>query len=151
MKILTLCLVVANSQVLLGFKKRGFGVNRWNGFGGKVNEGETIETAAARELHEECGIVANGLKQKGLLHFRFENDPVELEVHVFEVTDFEGEPSESEEMRPQWFYFNEVPYDKMWADDKLWLPLFLEGKKFEGSFLFKNHHILIDSKIETKD
>lgn len=32
--------------VLLGMKKRGFGAGKWNGFGGKVQPGETIEEAA---------------------------------------------------------------------------------------------------------
>lgn len=35
-------------KVLLGFKKRGFGVNKWNGFGGKVNPNESICEAAVR-------------------------------------------------------------------------------------------------------
>lgn len=34
--------------VLLGMKKRGFGAGKWNGFGGKVQPGETIEEAARR-------------------------------------------------------------------------------------------------------
>jgi hypothetical protein len=24
----------------------------------------------------------------------------------------------------------------MWADDRYWMPLFLEGKKFKGKYLF---------------
>ncbi len=37
-------------RVLLGMKKRGFGAGKWNGFGGKVDPGETIVEAAARWL-----------------------------------------------------------------------------------------------------
>lgn len=47
-KLLTLVLVVQPGKVLLGMKKRGFGAGKWNGFGGKVNPGETIEDAARR-------------------------------------------------------------------------------------------------------
>lgn len=39
-KLLTLCIVRKDSKVLLGMKKRGFGEGCWNGFGGKVTEGE---------------------------------------------------------------------------------------------------------------
>ena len=39
----TLMLIVDENKILLGMKKRGFGEGKWNGFGGKVNEGETIE------------------------------------------------------------------------------------------------------------
>ena len=47
-KLLTLVLVCNETQVLLGMKKRGFGEGRWNGFGGKVESGETITEAAIR-------------------------------------------------------------------------------------------------------
>ena len=53
---LTLCIPIKENGVLLGLKKRGFGSGRWNGFGGKVEEGETIEQATLRELDEEVGI-----------------------------------------------------------------------------------------------
>ena len=55
MKIVTLVFVHDNQKVLLGYKKRGFGAGRWNGFGGKVETGETLEQAARRELKEESG------------------------------------------------------------------------------------------------
>lgn len=44
------------ASVLLGLKKRGFGTGKWNGFGGKVEPGETIRQAAIREMKEEAGI-----------------------------------------------------------------------------------------------
>ena len=47
-RLMTLVFVREDARVLLGLKKRGFGVGRWNGFGGKVQSGETIEEGAAR-------------------------------------------------------------------------------------------------------
>lgn len=47
-KVLTLAFVRRHGEILLGYKKRGFGVGKWNGFGGKVETGETIEDAAKR-------------------------------------------------------------------------------------------------------
>ncbi len=44
----TLVLVIEGNKILLGLKKRGFGVGWWNGFGGKINHDETIEEAAKR-------------------------------------------------------------------------------------------------------
>lgn len=37
-------------QLLLGYKKRGFGKDMYNGFGGKVEPGESVSEAAHREL-----------------------------------------------------------------------------------------------------
>lgn len=147
-KVTTLCLVTANSQILLGYKKRGFGLNRWNGFGGKVENNESITDAARRELLEECGIQAHNLEQRGVLNFRFEDYPEELEVHLFQITEYSGEPTETEEMRPQWFYSNELPFDKMWPDDRFWFPYFLEGKDFEAVFLFKDYDHLLEYNIK---
>src|ERR1041385_675153 len=106
-KVTTLCLLTENSRILLGYKKRGFGSHRWNGFGGKVHSSETIEQAAIRETEEECGIVARKLVARGLLRFHFEHDPVEIEVHLFQIQEYAGEAVETEEMKPQWFYYNE--------------------------------------------
>jgi len=47
-KLYTLTIIRNNGNILLGMKKRGFGVGRWNGFGGKVNSDETILEAAKR-------------------------------------------------------------------------------------------------------
>ena len=70
-KRLTLCIVHDNHRILLGMKKRGFGVGRWNGFGGKVQEGESVEQAARRELMEEAGIEVNDMRERGVLNFIF--------------------------------------------------------------------------------
>jgi 8-oxo-dGTP diphosphatase / 2-hydroxy-dATP diphosphatase len=135
-KLLTLCMVCADDAVLLGMKKRGFGEGRWNGFGGKLEEGETVEEAAVREMQEEVGIVPTKMQKVGILEFAFESEPKVLEVHVFKVTSYEGEPTESEEMCPQWFTFGEVPFARMWADDKYWFPYLQTEKLFKGRFLF---------------
>jgi 8-oxo-dGTP pyrophosphatase MutT (NUDIX family) len=128
--------VYNGSQILLGLKKRGFGAGRWNGFGGKTNEGETPASAARRELEEEAEIVPEDLKERGRLVFTFENNDDELEVHLFSVEKFSGEPKETEEMKPQWFNYSEIPYNEMWADDPHWLPLILSGKNVSGKVHF---------------
>lgn len=145
-RILTLCIVYQHPRILLGMKKRGFGEGRWNGFGGKLAPGESIEAAARREIREEAGIEIISLEKRGIIEFEFsaqggsvsggQGNPEILEVHVFHSDTFRGAPSESEEMRPKWFHIDEIPFDAMWADDKYWIPLFLEGKKFKGRFLF---------------
>ncbi|MEI8248953.1 MAG: 8-oxo-dGTP diphosphatase [Candidatus Taylorbacteria bacterium] len=136
-KLLTLCIIVKDGRILLGMKKRGFGEGRWNGFGGKVEPGETIAHAAHREVQEEVGITVQKMDEVGVLMFEFESDPQKvMEVHVFKAEEYIGEATETEEMRPQWFDVNQIPYEQMWSDDAYWLPLLLQGKKFTGTFLF---------------
>ncbi len=135
-KILTLCIPIKEDRVLLGMKKRGFGAGRWNGFGGKVEEGETIVQAALRELEEEVGIRDGNLTKAGIIEFSFLNDDKILQVHIFKLLDFSDVSIETEEMKPQWFSFSEIPFPQMWSDDEYWFPLLLSNKLFVGEFLF---------------
>ncbi len=148
-KILTLVLILQGEKILLGMKKRGFGAGRWNGFGGKVRDGESIEEAAKREVREECGLEITRLKEVGLHEFEFEKERgAILEVHVFRGLSWQGEPFETEEMRPEWFLTSKIPYQDMWPDDILWLPTFLDGKKFRTKFLFGEGDQVLEQKIE---
>ncbi len=153
-KLLTLCIIHQHPKVLLGMKKRGFGAGRWNGFGGKVSEGESIEEAVKREIREEAGIEIEDFNKVGIIEFEFQGKPEILEVHIFRAENFSGEPVESEEMKPQWFHVDEIPFDEMWKDDIYWLPLLLESKKFKGKILFDNsdnNNILEQNIAETEN
>lgn len=132
-------------------KKRGFGAGKWNGFGGKIQESESMEAAARREFEEESGVKALTIEERGQLIFEGEVPDATLEVHIFAVTSYEGEAFEGEEMRPRWFPFNQIPYDSMWLDDRYWLPLFIEGKKFIGTFFFDGPEKLIKHQLKIVD
>ncbi len=147
MKAVTLCLLVKDGKVLLAMKKRGFGMGKWNGVGGKVQDGETMEMAAVRETGEEIGVAveSTSMKNVGNIEFYFKDKPEwNQHMHIFLVKDWKGEPKESEEMAPKWYLHNEIPFDAMWLDDKHWLPLVLAGKKVEGKFNFVNEGANID-------
>lgn len=133
----TLTLIHDKDLILLGMKKRGFGAGRWNGFGGKLEAGETVEEAAEREMLQESGITIKSMEKVGTLDFEFETKPGDIiEVNIFRVKEWKGEPMEGEEMKPEWFRVDEIPFNHMWPDDRYWIPLFLAGKKFSGRFLF---------------
>lgn len=133
-----------DDEILLAAKKRslsGFDVaiGKWNGVGGKIDGGESIRSAAVRELKEEVGVVVmeDELEEVGNIKFNFKNKPDwDQWMHIFVARNWGGEPSESEEMAPRWYKHSEIPFESMWADDKHWLPLVLAGKKIEGEFHF---------------
>ena len=139
MRQVTLCYLVTDSQVLLGMKKRGFGVGKWNGFGGKLGEGETLETALVREIEEETKVkaLAQDLEEAGDIKFYFPEKPEwDQQVHIFLLKNWEGEPRESEEMLPKWFDLQALPFDEMWVSDKYWLVDVLAGEKIQGEVHF---------------
>lgn len=138
----TLCLLIKEDrEILLAMKKKGFGKGRWNGVGGKMDykKGDrNILDTAIRETKEEIGIDVKEIDKVAVFNFRYPyNKDWDQNVHVFLVRGWEGEPSESDEMFPKWFKKNEIPFDKMWDDDKYWLPHILEGKKLKADFIFR--------------
>ena len=143
MEIKTLCLLVEDDQVLLAMKKRGFGAGRYNGYGGKQEEGDrSILHTAVRELEEESKIYAkeHHLKEVAQLSFFFLNNPEwNQKVFVYLVSQWTNEPKETEEMKPEWFSINKIPYDKMWEADVHWLPHVLEGKLANNEKGHKGH------------
>ncbi len=135
----------------MAMKKRGFGVGKWNGIGGKVNPDETIEAAALRELGEEIGIESKEehLESMGVMRFRSKNPNLNWDMHVYFLKQWQGEPSESEEMRPRWYDTGRLPFESMWVDDKHWLPHLLNGNKLNADFLFnEDGNDILDMKIE---
>lgn len=149
MKHTTLLLLLKDDAILLAMKKRGFGANRWNGVGGKIEPGETIEQAAIRECQEEISVTPKNLEK--IAHHTFllpslTDQGGTMISHTFITRDWEGEPTESEEMAPRWFAFADIPYDTMWEDDRYWLPHVLAGKRVVCTFGF-NH----DDRMTTRE
>lgn len=140
MKHVTLLFLRRDGEILLAMKKRRFGAGKWNGVGGKVEPDETYEQAAVRECQEEIDVTPQELHKVGELHF-FDLPDVEHYCHVYTTTRWEGEPRETEEMRPQWFAEADIPYDTMWPDDELWMPLLLASKLFKGSVTVEDNRV----------
>lgn len=138
----TLVYCIKDDSVLFAMKKRGFGIGKLNGYGGKVHSGERITEAAVRELFEEAKISCEeaDLEKFAELDFFFPEIPKEKDwdqtVHVFLLRKWWGKPQETDEMRPEWHNTGSVPFDKMWVDDCLWLPRVLNREKMKASFTF---------------
>jgi 8-oxo-dGTP diphosphatase/2-hydroxy-dATP diphosphatase len=150
-KLYTLVMISKDNQLLLGMKKRGFGEGWWNGFGGKVEEGESVEDAARREVREEVGLEVVNLIPRGKLYFEFEGEDKTQEVYLFEGAEFTGEPLETDEMKPEWFNYSDVPYNKMWPGDDKWMPTYIEGRDINCTIRFsKDKKVLSYNLSEIK-
>lgn len=130
-------------------KKRGFGVGKWNGVGGKVESGETIPAAMIRECQEEIGVTPTEYEQVATIMFNEYDDGKlkQMQVHVYICTGWMGEPAESEEMRPEWFATDKLPYEQMWADDPYWLPQVLDGQGLKAEFTLDENNDVIKNSV----
>lgn len=143
----TLLFVIREGKILLIHKKLGLGAGKINGPGGRIEPGETAKNAAVREVEEELLVTPLNVREAGDLHFQFA-DGFSLYGAVFTATDCKGNACETEEAIPLWIPLDAIPYDQMWADDRYWLPLLLQGTRFRGYFTFDSDRML-DYRIET--
>ncbi len=140
------------TDICLAMKKRGFGMGRWNGTGGKLEAEETVEQAVIRETQEEISVIPQDIKKIAELTFTFPHQPDWTQLcHVYFCTQWSGDPTESEEMKPEWFSVDSIPYSTMWPDDILWLPLELDHKLLKARFSFGKSAIILDQEITIID
>jgi len=143
----TLVFVFRDEEILLINKKTGLGKGKVNAPGGKVDPGEAPEAAAIRECREELGITVSNLEYCGEHRFQFV-DGYSIHVWVYRTREFNGVPTESREAEPLWTRMDQIPYDLMWEDDRIWLPMMVRGEKFQTRWIFDGDR-MVDYAIDT--
>ena len=129
----TLIIDPVTGRILLGYHTGGMFAGNYTGLIGYANDGEEPEDAARRVANELSCLTVGDLELRAIFTF-IDNEAGDDEEYEFFCKRFSGEVRGSESMRPEWFAISEIPYDKMPADDEIWYPLFLEGKKLRGKF-----------------
>ncbi len=136
-----LCFIIQDGRILLIHKKRGLGAGKINGPGGRIEKGESAHNAARRETQEEVGITPTGLKAAGELCFQFV-DGYALHCSVFTASGAEGTLISTPEADPFWTQLAAIPYERMWTDDRHWMPWMLEQKPFRGQFHYEGDRMI---------
>ncbi|MDE0451474.1 MAG: 8-oxo-dGTP diphosphatase [Gammaproteobacteria bacterium] len=138
----TLVYLLHGDSVLLIRKLRGHGAGKINAPGGRVEAGESVEAAAIREVAEEVGVRVQALELRALLRY---DDPAEglaMEGFAFVSSEFDGTPALTAEADPFWCRIDEVPYDEMWENDRIWLPTVLRGERIRADFRFCRNRLV---------
>lgn len=155
----TVCLPMKGSKVLLGFKTRKIGALCWNGYGGGVEDGESVLECAVRELEEECGLKTkiSDLEKVAVADFHNEKSDGSVyvcRVHFFITKNWEGEPSETKDgamINPTFFDINNLPFDQMMPADKEFFPMIFGGKKIFIESHYTPFQKELKRKIEIKE
>lgn len=147
----TLLFLLKEDKVLLAMKKRGYGLGKWNGVGGKVEPFESVSDAVVRECQEEIGVTPYAPEEIGVLYIvsRDHAGAPPSGVRVFTSARWHGRPVESEEMRPRWFKREAIPYENMWPTDQYWLPYLLRGEHFIAH-IGEGQEILLESSASVQ-
>lgn len=122
-------------RILLAYHKTGEMADYYMGFLDEMRKDEPAQDAATRIAQEQCGIIVPQAELRALLIFTGEEFD-SVDEYEYYATVFEGEPQETDAIRPEWFDFDKIPYSKMPADDAIWYPPFLSGKLQRGEFHF---------------
>ncbi|MED5373770.1 MAG: 8-oxo-dGTP diphosphatase [Myxococcota bacterium] len=143
----TLLFIQQGERLLLIRKKTGLGKGLINAPGGKIDPGESAPQAAVREVIEELGVTPLEARWCGRLRFEF-TDGLRLQCQVFHSRFYTGTPTETREAIPLWCAVDALPFDEMWADDRVWLPELLAGVPFHLEAIFDAERML-DHRLET--
>jgi 8-oxo-dGTP pyrophosphatase MutT (NUDIX family) len=148
------------NRICLGVRKQvssGLGQDLIAGIGGKVGDSpeikdETHAEAMDREVLEEIKVVVQEKREMGRVRFMFSHKASDSkwnqDVTIYSITKWEGTPTETNSIEPIWFDIDKIPWDRMWEDNKKWLPKVLAGEKVDAIFLFNGDNTLADFRFE---
>lgn len=138
-----------NQRLLVGEKKRDVCKGYWNGIGGKVNPGETVEQAMVRECQEEANVTPTDFTKRGVIHYDkyIKGEHVFANMHVYIAKSFTGHIKDSDEMRLEWVHRSELK-DKVFSPgDEYWLPDVLKGFYVDATLAYDQEGKLLSQKV----
>jgi 8-oxo-dGTP diphosphatase len=136
------CFVVHSRRVLLQKRPAGkLWAGMLNGPGGKVDSGEKATDAVVREVLEETGLRIINPEPRGSLVLHIPSPKIlRLSVDIFIATVFQGDALEREGDL-SWHDREELPFDKMWADQRFWLQAVLDGFSVDGKVCYEPNNL----------
>ena len=139
------CFIVENNELLLQERPHG---KVWggllNGPGGKIEPGETSLDAVVREVKEETNLDIMEPEFRGsvLLHIPVPK-ALTVEVDIFVAQGCSGEAMEKEG-KLGWYPIDQLPYSRLWRDQKYWLPAVLDGYHVKAEIFYENETLHLE-------
>lgn len=143
MKLATLCYVIDKKNqktlmILRNKKPNDYHEGKWNGLGGKFEQGESPEECAVREIEEESGLKVKSIKMKGFITFPMFDGKDDWYVFLFTADDYEGKLIDSPEGSLEWILNDKLSEINLWDGDKIFIPWLYEEKFFSAKFNYVN-------------
>ncbi|MBS5863155.1 MAG: NUDIX domain-containing protein [Clostridium sp.] len=112
--------------------------------GGKIEEGETPEQTAIREMYEETGMDVKNLKNKGNLTIEYPDR--KFEFIVFLVNKYVGEPLQFEENTSEW-----IDIQELLQKEKILSSIQLLKKKYIKGLINENYIFNMYIKVDDEE
>ena len=141
MQLATLCYVKHKNKTLMLHrikKKNDFHEGKWNGLGGKFEQGETPEECVIREVKEESGLLLVNPKLHGFITFPMFDGKKDWYVFMFTSDKFSGELIDSKEGKLEWIPDEKLLDLNLWDGDRIFLPWLEDDKFFSAKFEYEN-------------
>ena len=141
MKLATLCYIIKDNKTLMIYrnkKENDYHEGKWNGLGGKFEQGESPEECAIRELKEETGLDVKNPVMKGFITFPKFDGVDDWYVFVFVIKEFKGELIDSPEGHLEWIENDKLTELNLWEGDAIFLPWLFQEKFFSAKFNYDN-------------
>lgn len=131
------CYVIKDNNVLVTKYKQGNKEGYYDIPGGKIEEGESPNQTAIREMKEETGLDVKNLKYKGNMIIEYPNRIFDFDV--FLATKSEGEPQEFEENTSEWIEIQELLKKEKILSNIIVLERFFIKGLIDDNYNFKMH------------
>ncbi len=136
----TLCYVMYEGKTLMLFRNKkpnDYHEGKWNGLGGKFEQGETPEECAIREVEEESGLLMIEPKMKGFITFPMFDGKKDWYVFLFTADKFSGKLIDSNEGKLEWIQNEKLADLNLWDGDKIFIPWLFQEKYFSAKFVYE--------------
>lgn len=145
MKLATLCYLGDGNKILMlhrNKKTKDMHLGKWNGLGGKVENGETPEACAKREVLEESGLIVSNPILKGFITFpNFDGDN-DWYVFVYRFDEYSGELIESPEGELEWISRERMSELPLWEGDRIFMKWLDQPGIFSAVFNYEVGRLL---------
>ena len=115
---------------------------KFNGLGGKLDEGEDIVAGLRREIHEEAGIECNTIVLRGTISWPgFGKNGEDWFGFIFRIDRWSGTPfAGNHEGALEWVPLARLHELNLWKSDRLWLDMVFDrsARMFHGVMPYKD-------------